>query len=76
MVSASPGRLGGARSLMSLRQVLTSCGVLVIPNQFTLGEAHKAFDDSGALIDPGLQATLIGVVKALVETTARLRDGD
>ena len=76
MVSASPGRLGGARSLMSLRQVLTSCGVLVIPNQFALAEAHKAFDDAHDLIDPGHQATLEGVIKALVDTTAKLRAGD
>ncbi len=74
MVSASPGRLGGARGLMSLRQVLTSCGVLVIPKQFALGEAHKAFDDGGGLIEPGHAATLEGVIKALVEITARLRD--
>lgn len=73
IVSASPGRLGGARGLMSLRQVLSACGALVIPNQFALAEAHKAFDATGALTDPGQQSTIEGVVETLAETIARLK---
>ena len=51
LVAASPGRLGGARSLIALRQVLTSCGTLVIPQQFALGQASGAFDNNGELKD-------------------------
>ncbi len=73
LVAASPGRLGGARSLIALRQVLTSCGALVIPQQFALGEAAQAFDDSGALKDSEHRAAAAGVAQALIDTTRRLR---
>jgi NAD(P)H-dependent FMN reductase len=73
IVGASPGRLGGARGLIALRQVLTSCGVLVIPTQFALAEAQKAFDDVGRLIDAAHQATVDNVAKSLVETAAKLK---
>lgn len=73
LVAASPGRLGGARSLIALRQVLTSCGALVIPQQFALGQAARAFDDNGALRDAEHHAATVGVAQALVETTRRLK---
>jgi len=71
LIAASPGRLGGARSLIALRQVLTSCGALVIPQQFTLGQAAQAFDDAGTLKDSEHEAGAAGVAQALVDTTRR-----
>lgn len=73
LVAASPGRLGGARSLIALRQVLTSCGALVIPQQFALGQAAQAFDESGGLRDSEHEAAAAGVAQALVTTTQRLK---
>ena len=73
LIAASPGRLGGARSLIALRQILTSCGALVIPQQFALGQAAQAFDETGALKDSEHEAAAAGVARALVETTKRLR---
>ena len=73
LISASPGRLGGARSLIAVRQVLTSCGALVIPQQFALGQAAQAFDDSGALKNSEHEAAAAGVALALVDTTRRLK---
>ena len=72
IVAASPGRLGGARSLMALRQVLSVLGVHVIPQQLALAEAGKAFDDVGELIDEGHQKALARVAQALVRTAIGL----
>ncbi len=71
LVAASPGRLGGARSLIALRQVLSSCGTLVIPQQFALGQASGAFDDNGDLKGSDHAAAVLGVANALVETARR-----
>lgn len=73
LIAASPGRLGGARSLIALRQVLTSCGSLVIPQQFALGQAAQAFDEAGALKDPEHEAAAAGVAQALVDTTRLMK---
>lgn len=73
LIAASPGRLGGARSLIALRQVLTSCGALVIPQQFALAQAAQAFDESGGLKDADHEAAAAGVAKNLVETASRLK---
>jgi chromate reductase, NAD(P)H dehydrogenase (quinone) len=50
--SASPGRAGGLRSLMALRQILElGCGALVIPEQVAIPLADNAFDDMDNIID-------------------------
>jgi chromate reductase len=50
--SASPGRAGGLRSLMALRQILElGCGALVIPEQVAIPQADNAFDDMDNIID-------------------------
>jgi chromate reductase, NAD(P)H dehydrogenase (quinone) len=73
IIAASHGRLGGARSLMALRQVLAALGVHVIPQQLALAQAGKAFDQDGALTDTAQAAALADVARALVETTRKLR---
>jgi NAD(P)H-dependent FMN reductase len=52
--SASPGRSGGLRSLMALRQILElGCGALVVPEQVAIPQADSAFDDMDNIIDVG-----------------------
>ncbi len=51
LISASPGGLGGLRGLVHLRSILSNMGVIVIPQQFALPEAHKQFDQEGVIID-------------------------
>jgi chromate reductase len=54
IASASPGRAGGLRSLMALRQILElGCGALVIPEQVAIPSADQAFDDMDNIIDTG-----------------------
>jgi NAD(P)H-dependent FMN reductase len=70
ILAASPGAFGGMRMLPHLRQILNTLGVLVLPGQFSLPHADKAFDEeNGALKSP---ARLHALVLELVNTTDRL----
>src|SRR6185312_11100238 len=72
IASASPGRIGGLRSLMALRQVLElGCGALVIPEQVSIPNADQAFDAMDNLVDSGL-ANLLRVELARLLDVARL----
>jgi NAD(P)H-dependent FMN reductase len=72
VASASPGRIGGLRSLMALRQILElGCGAFVIPDQVAIPNADQAFNDSDELVDVGLANALRNELARLVET-ARL----
>lgn len=72
IVSASPGALGGLRSLFALRQLLSNINMLVIPDQLALMGADKAFDEQGELKDENQRKRLGGIAKRLVEVTAKL----
>lgn len=68
LLGASPGALGGLRSLLVLRNFLSiNPGMLVLPQQFALSQAHEAFADDGSLTDPRQRAMLDGVLTALVK---------
>ena len=49
VLSSSPGRLGGMRGLVHLRQILMNVGMQVVSEQFALGTAHEAFAEDGSL---------------------------
>jgi len=71
ILAASPGVFGGMRMLPHLRQVLNTLGVMVLPEQFSLAHADKAFDaENGALKSPARMHTL---VQQLVNTAAALK---
>jgi chromate reductase len=66
--SASPGRMGGLRSLNAVRTVLTlGLGALVLPEQFAVPRAHEAFGEDGHLSNKDAQESF----KALIQTLAR-----
>ena len=73
VVSASPGGLGGLRSLTLTRQLLTNIGVTVLPDQLAVARAAEAFDDRGRLSDDGQQQTLDALCQRLVDTLHRLK---
>ena len=76
LLSASPGPLGGLRSMNTLRQWLQmSFAMIVVPQQFALGRAHEAFDDAGALKDPKAAQAVRGVVDAVARVAAALPRG-
>lgn len=70
VVSASPGALGGMRSLGPNRELLQNLGVNVLPQSVAIGGAFKAFDDDeGDLVDPKQASRLQGAVRALFLVT-------
>jgi chromate reductase len=72
IASASPGRAGGLRSLMALRQILElGCGALVIPEQVAIPSADQAFDEMGNIIDTGTANLFRAELQRLLDT-ARL----
>lgn len=72
MVSASPGAVGGMRGLLFLRSFLaTALGMMVVPETASIGQAHQAFDDSGALKDTKQQQAVERVVRSVLAQTAR-----
>ncbi|HTS53596.1 MAG TPA: NAD(P)H-dependent oxidoreductase [Burkholderiales bacterium] len=73
LLAASPGNLGGVRGLFTVRQVLTTLGVLVLPTQFALAHAASAFHEDGTLKEDGHRAAVAAVVERLVGVTARLQ---
>jgi NAD(P)H-dependent FMN reductase len=75
LLSASPGQLGGLRGLVHARSILSSLGMLVVPNQVAVSSAHEAFDESGSIRDGKNANRVEGVVSQLVETTTKLFTG-
>jgi NAD(P)H-dependent FMN reductase len=66
LLAASPGNLGGLRGLVTVRQVLNTLGVVVLPTQLAVARANDAFAEDGALKDPDQQAALAGLTADLV----------
>ncbi|MCZ6726530.1 MAG: NAD(P)H-dependent oxidoreductase [Acidobacteria bacterium] len=72
LLSASPGALGGLRGLVHVRAILGNVGVLVLPSQVAVSQAHKAFSDDGELADEGAAARVEKAVAELVEVVGKL----
>ena len=73
LLAASPGNLGGVRGLLTVRQVLTTLGVLVVPTQFALSQAANAFAEDGTLRDERHRDAVTAVVTELVNVTSAVR---
>jgi NAD(P)H-dependent FMN reductase len=67
VMSASPGGLGGLRGLVHLRSILSNMGVLVIPDQVAVTQAHSVFDDHGNLLDAKRQTSVQGLGRSVVK---------
>jgi chromate reductase, NAD(P)H dehydrogenase (quinone) len=74
LMAASPGRLGAIRGLGQLRHVLTTVGVLVVPQQLGINAAATAFDEEGRLKDPAQQAAIEAIAARLVDLICRHAD--
>jgi NAD(P)H-dependent FMN reductase len=72
LMSASPGGLGGLRGLVHVRSILSSIGVLVLPDQKAIGNAGQAFDQNGNLSDQSQQSAIIQLGSQLAAMTAKL----
>ncbi len=66
LLAASPGNLGGLRGLFTVRQILNTLGVLVLPTQLAVARANDAFEEDGSLKDATQQGVLAGLAADLV----------
>ena len=76
IASASPGRSGGLRSLMALRQILElGCKALVIPEQVAIPRAESAFDEMDNIVDIGIANLFRTELERLVEVSRLMARG-
>ncbi|MHC5025380.1 MAG: NADPH-dependent FMN reductase [Planctomycetota bacterium] len=72
LLAASPGGLGGLRGLVHVRAVLTGIGVIVLPGQRVIGQAHNAFDADGNFTDDSVRSGIDAIAAELVRVSAAL----
>lgn len=78
-VAAMISILGGqsnSNALNDLRTILRWVHTWVIPEQVAIGQAWKAFDDQGKLLDEKLSERLDGLAQSLFDNTRKLRGID
>jgi NAD(P)H-dependent FMN reductase len=73
LMSASPGALGGIRALPSVRSILGTMGVHVLPEDFCLGRSHEAFNDDGSPKEEFVRGKLEGLGRGLAEFLRKIR---
>ena len=73
LMSASPGALGGLRGLVHVRSILGNIGVIVLPEQIAVAQAHEAFNPDGSLKDPKQQAGIEALGKTLASFLMKLK---
>ena len=73
IMAASPGALGGLRGLNHLRSILTSIGVLVLPDQKAIPKAHEALTGDGTLSDPSQQKSIEALGAKLAAVLGKLQ---
>lgn len=72
VVSASPGVLGGIRSLQQAQHLLLHLGCHVVPGNTILPQAQKAFGSDGKITDPRALKSVQELATKFVETMTKL----
>ncbi|MDR3454270.1 MAG: NAD(P)H-dependent oxidoreductase [Rhodoferax sp.] len=72
ILSASPGALGGLRSLSHLAPLLLNMQCWLAPQQFALSRAAEAFDAEGALVGEAHHKSVQAVVDQVLWAAHRL----
>lgn len=72
IMCATPGGMGGAKGLTMLRLQLEYIGVMVLPHQESVSQAHVAFAEDGKLLDERKQAAVEHVGAELADMVKKL----
>jgi chromate reductase, NAD(P)H dehydrogenase (quinone) len=72
LMSASPGSYGGLRGLMHMRAILGNIGVILLPDQLAIGNAHNLFAADGSMTNNKQQEAVETLGQTLASTLARL----
>lgn len=72
IMSASPGRLGGLRGLVHVRSILANIGVVVLPDQIAIAEAHNNFTADGKHQDTKMHESIEKLGRGLAEFLKKL----
>lgn len=70
LMAVSPGGLGGIRGLSHIRELMSSLGSLVVPNQISLGVVYEAFNDQGRLNNSAIDDRLQVLAQQVVDLAA------
>ena len=73
IMSASPGKRGGAKGLVHLRQVIEDCKGEVMDSQLSFGLVDQAFDEQGHFKDPKSAQMLKRTVQVLIQSASSPR---
>ena len=73
LMSASPGGLGGVRSLNVVRMMLSNIKVLMLPDSVSVSKANEAFNPDGSLKDAKQAAAVQKLGKTLTDTIRKLK---
>lgn len=68
LISASDGRWGGMRGLRHVREILTTLGCVVLPDQYMLSGAETAYDETGRLKDEKTRKAVEAIGAKLAHT--------
>jgi chromate reductase len=71
VISASPGPLGGVRSLQMAQQLLLKLGCQIVPGQCYLPNASRGFDERGRLVEPRVQKSVEALMAKLALAAGR-----
>ena len=63
ITSRATGPGGGARSAVHLKTLLSGSGCIISPGNFMVSGGFSAFDESGKLMDEGLQKRAVSVAE-------------
>lgn len=72
LMSASPGLIGGARSVAHLREILLPAGTFVYPDAFSLSQADKNLGQDDIIADPQLMERLRRNLAGFIDFARRI----